>query len=171
MDRIKWLVKTGVLSFLFLLIWSLVSVTTDGLLIKRYNNQDARGRDKATLTTGRAQLANIEMQAFLANPLFGVGVGKGKELRAEEGLEGTASHNEVSRLLAEHGSFGILALMILLIAPLVMRFTDRSNVYTYAFVAFWFLTINHSAMRIAMPAFVYGLALLHIIPDHQLEHE
>ena len=61
--------------------------------------------------------------------------------------------------------------MILLLAPVVMRVTDRSNIHTYAFVAFWFLTINHSAMRIAMPALIYGLALLHIIPDHQLEHE
>ena len=171
LERMKWLVKTGLLAALFLGVWTLVTLSTDGLLIKRYNNQDALGRDKATLTTGRAQLANIEMQAFLANPLFGVGVGKGKELRADEGLEATASHNEISRLLAEHGSFGILALLILLFAPAVMRFTDRSNVYTYAFVAFWFLTINHSAMRIAMPAFIYGLALLHIIPEQQMEHE
>ncbi len=110
--------QNRVLSFLFLVIWSLVSLTTDGLLNKRYANQDARGRDKATLTTGRAQLANIELEAFLQNPVLGVGVGKGKELRAEEGLEGTASHNEISRLLAEHGSFGILALLILLIAPI-----------------------------------------------------
>jgi hypothetical protein len=171
LERMKWLVKTGVLSFLFLMIWTLVSLTTDGLLDKRYANQDARGRDKATLTTGRAQLANIELDAFLQNPVLGVGVGKGKELRAEQGLEATASHNEISRLLAEHGSFGILALLILLIAPLVMRFTDRSNVYVYAFVAFWFLTINHSAMRIAMPAFIYGLALLQIIPNEETSPE
>ncbi|HEY9185389.1 MAG TPA: O-antigen ligase domain-containing protein, partial [Salegentibacter sp.] len=26
-------------------------------------------------------------------------------------------------------------------------------------------TINHSAMRIALPAFVYGLALLYIVDD------
>ena len=171
LERMKWLVKTGVLSFLFLVIWSMVSLTTDGLLDKRYANQDARGRDKATLTTGRTQLANIELDAFLQNPVLGVGVGKGKELRAEQGLESTASHNEISRLLAEHGSFGILALMILLVAPLVMRFRDRSNVYVYAFVAFWFLTINHSAMRIAMTAFIYGLALLQIIPNEETSPE
>jgi hypothetical protein len=29
-------------------------------------------------------------------------------------------------------------------------------------MAFWLLTINHAAMRIAAPAFVYALALLKI---------
>ena len=30
-------------------------------------------------------------------------------------------------------------------------------------MAFWFATINHSAMRIAAPAFLYALSLLTIV--------
>jgi hypothetical protein len=28
-----------------------------------------------------------------------------------------------------------------------------------SFLIFWFLTINHSAMRIAFPGFIYGLSV------------
>ena len=37
------------------------------------------------------------------------------------------------------------------------------NDFFYAFLIFWFATINHSAMRIAAPAFFYGLALLYVV--------
>jgi hypothetical protein len=36
-------------------------------------------------------------------------------------------------------------------------------VYFYAFLIFWIATINHSAMRIAAPAFFYGMALLYVV--------
>ena len=37
--------------------------------------------------------------------------------------------------------------------------------FTISFYLFWFLTINHSAMRIALPGFIYGLSLIRIVPD------
>jgi len=36
------------------------------------------------------------------------------------------------------------------------------NMFMLCFVTFWFLTINHAAMRTAIPAFVYSLALLNV---------
>ena len=49
--------------------------------------------------------------------------------------------------------------------PLIIsgKVEDKSNLYLYSCVAFWFLTINHSSMRIAAPAFVYGLSLISIV--------
>jgi hypothetical protein len=35
-----------------------------------------------------------------------------------------------------------------------------AKAFSSGFLIFWFLTINHSAMRIAMPAFMYGLSVL-----------
>ena len=52
--------------------------------------------------------------------------------------------------------------MVLLFTPLVFRMKNRKNIYFYSFYLFWFLTINHSSMRIAAPAFIYGLCLLNI---------
>jgi len=170
--RLKVLVKSLLLSSGFLLSWLLVSLSSSGLIDKRYANQDALGREKSSIGTGRLELANLELDAFYQNPVIGIGVGQAKEYRADRTGQIAASHSEVTRMVAEHGSFGILGLLILLLTPFGLWLRDRRNVFLFAFVGFWFLTINHSAMRIAMPAFIYGLALLQVkkaITDDQTE--
>ena len=85
-----------------------------------------------------------------------------KEHRLETKGQVIATHNELSRLLSEHGILGIVMLLILIFKPLDIRSRNRSNYFFYAFLVFWFATINHSAMRIAAPGFIYGLALLNL---------
>ncbi|MFT5752266.1 MAG: O-antigen ligase, partial [Dokdonia sp.] len=145
--------------------WILSSSRTDGLIDKRYANQDAAGRVKDDVSTGRAVLINSELQAFYDNPMTGVGVGKIKGYREEKLGIVAASHNEVSRILSEHGIAGLFALIILLVYPLVYRIKNRRNYLFLSALGFWFLTINHSSMRIAAPAFIYALCLLNIVHD------
>ena len=146
-------------------IWLYSSLQTDGFIEKRYANEDALGREKEDISTGRTNLISFELEEFLNNPILGVGVGKIKELRQQkEGVE-AASHNEMSRILSEHGLFGMVALLVLLITPLLMRLKNKSNIFFYSCYIFWFLTINHSSMRIAAPAFIYGLCLLNVNYD------
>tara|TARA_R110002072_G_scaffold29572_2_gene93326 strand:+ start:3713 stop:5071 length:1359 start_codon:yes stop_codon:yes gene_type:complete len=162
--KAKFRISRTVFLFLSLglLIWLFSSIQTSGLIDKRYANQDALGREKRDISTGRADLVSFEIDEFLKNPILGVGVGKIKELRQKsEGIE-AASHNEISRILSEHGLFGMIAFLILLITPLLFRIHNKSNIFFYSFYFFWFLTINHSSMRIAAPAFIYGLCLLDI---------
>jgi hypothetical protein len=148
--------------FAFVGIWTYSSVQTGGLIDKRYANQDARGRVKASKLTGREKLIESEFQMFLDNPVLGIGVGKNREYRQETtGIE-AASHNEVSRMLAEHGMFGVFNLLILLLTPLLLAYNNRMNIFVLPFVIFWLLTINHAAMRIAAPAFIYALSLLKV---------
>jgi hypothetical protein len=85
-----------------------------------------------------------------------------KEVRLNETGVEAASHNEMSRIIAEHGLLGVFAFLILLITPLIFRLKNKTNLFFYSFYIFWLLTINHSAMRIAAPAFIYGLCLLNI---------
>jgi hypothetical protein len=146
-------------------IWLVSSFESGGLILNRYTNRDAAGRLKEDITTGRSELIETELTAFYHHPIFGIGVGKGVEYREEELGVSIASHNEVSRLLSEHGILGIFALGILIFVPIIFWTKFKNNYYFLAFVAFWFLTINHSAMRIALPAFVYGLALLYIVDE------
>ncbi len=141
------------------------SFQTNGLINKRYTNRDAAGRLKSDITTGRGELLETELEAFYQNPLLGVGAGKIKELRADETGIGAASHNEVSRLLSEHGFLGLIILGILIIYPLVYRAKNRRNYLFFAALGFWFMTINHSSMRIAAPAFIYALALLNVVHE------
>lgn len=158
------MVGTFVLGFS---VWTYSSLQTGGMIDKRYANQDALGREKEGLLTGREKLMATEFQMFLDNPLWGVGVGKNKEERYEmTGIE-AASHNEITRLLAEHGMLGIFALLILIFIPLSLYPTNRENIFLLSFFIFWALTINHAAMRLAAPAFVYALSLLKVTFDEK----
>ena len=146
-------------------VWGYALFTTSGLIENRYSNKNALGQEKEDVSTGRSSLIMVEIEAFMEEPVFGIGVGKNKQYRFEKtGIE-AASHNEISRLLAEHGSFGIIAFLILFFTPLLLRLGNRNNIYFYSFFLFWFLTINHSSMRIAFPSFIYGLALLDVTYD------
>ncbi len=142
--------------------WIYTSFQTGGLINKRYANQDAAGRVKESKFTGREDVALGEINAFLNNPIFGVGVGKGVEVRKAETGDDTLSHDEITRMLAEHGSLGIVGLLILFFTPLVLYIENKFNMFLMCFVVFWFLTINHAAMRTAAPAFVYSLSLLNV---------
>jgi O-Antigen ligase len=143
-------------------VWGYSSIQTSGLINKRYSNQDALGRVKKSKLSGRETLIASELQMFVENPVFGVGVGRNKEIRKEEtGIE-AASHNEITRMVAEHGTLGLIDLMILLFTPLLLFVNNRQNIFALSFLAFWLLTINHAAMRMAAPAFVYALALLSV---------
>lgn len=142
--------------------WGYTSFQTGGLINKRYANQDAVGRVKESQLTGREDIARDEIDIFFENPILGVGVGKGVEIRALKIGDKIQSHDEITRMLAEHGTLGILGLLILFFTPLVLYMENKFNMFMLCFVAFWFLTINHAAMRTAAPAFVYSLSLLNV---------
>lgn len=145
-----------------IMAWIVSSSQTMGLSEKRYANQNAAGIEKEDITTGRAELFMNEIEGFVSHPFWGIGSSRAKDQRIEEDGQGVTSHNEISRILAEHGIFGVMILIILIFKPLNMRTNNPQNYYFYALLAFWFATINHSAMRIAAPAFIYGLALLNV---------
>ena len=142
------------------LIWVVSSNQTSGLIDKRYSNQDKTGREKQDVSAGRLDLFIGELEGFISNPFLGVGASGMKEQRIETKGEVIATHNELSRLLSEHGILGIVMLLILIFKPLDIRSQNRNNYFFYAFLVFWFATINHSAMRIAAPGFIYALALI-----------
>lgn len=147
----------------FFVTWLYTSNQTGGLIDKRYANQDAAGRVKESKLSGREDIWDSEIDDFLDHPVFGVGVAKALEIREEKsgGLI-IASHSEISRTLAEHGMMGIIALMIVLFTPIFLFADNQQHIFLFCFVLFWLLTINHAAMRIAAPAFVYSLSLLKV---------
>jgi len=152
------LVGLGVGGFV---LWGVVVAVTGGLIVNRYTGKNALGEEQ-DITSGRGDILSQELEAFYEDPFLGVGVGMGKFFRIEEEGSNLASHNEVTRMVAEHGILGILALLLLLLIPLGFLLSKNRNLFMIPFVAFWFLTINHSAMRVALPGFIYGFALLSI---------
>ncbi|WP_035758718.1 O-antigen ligase family protein [Flavobacterium tegetincola] len=158
----KIIAITGASMLAGLLIWGYTSIQTMGLIDKRYANEDVNGRKKSSNLSGRELLIESEFDMFLDNPFLGVGVGRNKEVREEESGIKAPTHNEITRLLAEHGSLGLIAFLILLVTPLILYLGNKLQIFALLFTIFWLLTINHAAMRIAAPAFVYSLALLNV---------
>ncbi len=147
----------------FFVTWLYTSNQTGGLIDKRYANQDAAGRVKESQLSGREEIWDGEIDDFLENPVFGIGVAKALEIRQEKsGGNIIASHSEISRTLAEHGMMGIIALLIVLFTPFFLFIDNQQHIYMFCFVLFWLLTINHAAMRLAAPAFVYSLSILKV---------
>jgi hypothetical protein len=150
--------------------WVISSNQTYGLIDKRYANEDALGREKQDITTGRVELFKEEIDGFLKSPFLGIGASRVKDIRVEEIGRNLPSHNEIGRLLSEHGFLGILIILILIIKPLTYYTSNRKNLFFYAFLCFWFATINHSGMRIAAPSFIYALCLLNVTYDKPAVH-
>jgi hypothetical protein len=151
-----------VFGFSIVAAWFISSNQTGGLIDDRYANRDHLGREKADITTGRGELFLEELSGFISNPFLGIGSSRAKDQRIEIEGQGVTSHSEVSRTLAEHGIFGVIILVILIVKPLDFRSGNTRNYLFYSFLVFWFATINHSSMRLAAPAFMYALALINV---------
>lgn len=142
------------------LVWIKANDLTGGMLENRYGNKNMKGRVKDDVSSGRLGIFEGELGAFSEHPIFGVGVGGGKFYRLNNGLEYAASHNEIGRMLSEHGVFGLFALLLLVILNARRFFKSKGIVKIWGVVwtVFFFLTLNHAAMRLAIPGFVFGLS-------------
>jgi len=124
---------------------------TKGKIVQRYTSANP---------SGRGNLANDDLEIFEDNPLMGVGPGMATALREERGHLG-AAHTEYTRMLAEHGVFGALAIgMILLMCVRVVRRAKSANekAFVMAFVVWFLLFLAIDAMRIVAASYVLGLA-------------
>lgn len=171
-NKLKNFIKyTGLVTLFGIALFLYTADLTGGMLINRYTNKDAAGRNQGDFTTGRVTIFETELEGFLENPFFGLGVGGSKYYRLDKLDRLAASHNEMSRLLSEHGFVGLIILLLLLFIPSlhILNQPYLARGLLGAFFLFWFLTINHSAMRIAFPAFIYGLSLIVIEFPKQTE--
>lgn len=149
--------KIAVTFFLLFVVFILTFIQTDGKVFNRYIGTFK----KETIGKGgRFKQLKYDLTFFKENPVFGIGVGKAKELRKIKYATNVSSHTEISRLLSEHGILGVALLVILLFFPLKLYFDDLNNIYIFPFFMFWLLSINHSATRTIAPSFIYAIALM-----------
>ncbi len=114
-------------------------------------------------TTGRLQLAEADLLAFRDSPLLGVGLG-GSTVYHEAMLgDPIGTHTEFTRLLAEHGVFGIMIIALIVWMLLKSYVANRPGLgrALSAAMAIWSLSIMaHSATRIVAIPFTLALALI-----------
>lgn len=117
-------------------------------------------RFKDTEATGRSELIEADIQIWLENPFLGVGPGRSKPLH-ERTFRAAATHTEFSRLLSEHGIFGLVAMGLLLFMAAQNVKNARSaedKAMVVALIVWSFLFMMNGAMRLAAPAFLFGLS-------------
>lgn len=141
----------GLLIVFLALIFPLLDNFTGGSLKERFED---------TETTGRTDIVASDLQLFTDHPLFGVGVGASYSMR-EPILERKAmTHTEFSRLLSEHGMFGVIS-FFLLAYMILSRYRKQRTILGRALVAgaaVWAcLFMTNAAMRLAAPSFFFGL--------------
>lgn len=147
------LVFAGGTAFLlmYFFILPLLDQFTQGALKVRYEQ---------STTTGRGLIVQSDMIAFGEHPLLGVGPHQSKEYHKLL-FRFSSAHTEYSRMLAEHGSFGVIALLIL--SALIWKRlrapgTPLGKAYAVCFMTWALVFMAHSAMRLAAPSFLFGLA-------------
>jgi hypothetical protein len=163
--RILIIIKGISLMVVVMISWYFIVSITDGVISQRYGfGETAYGERLLLDFTGRLEIYKIDLQIFLDYFFTGVGPGQANELREIYGYgKNVAAHVEYSRMLAEHGILGLLSLILLLATPFsLFNNTPNSNkkVLIILFGILALITMTHSAMRIAMPCFVFSLIFL-----------
>ncbi|HVQ37611.1 MAG TPA: hypothetical protein VMS31_08760, partial [Pyrinomonadaceae bacterium] len=131
---------------------------TRGYLVTRFRN---------TAPTRRDVIVADDLKTWEDNPVFGVGPGQAK-FHHKSFRRTVAAHTEYSRLVAEHGVFGFLALVLLVVAAVRTVTGASSNperVLKVMLVSWSLLFMLGDAMRLAAPAFFLGLAFASLVPD------
>jgi hypothetical protein len=134
------------------IIFPRLNAFTGGMLGQRFSDLN---------TTSRAEIAQADLDIWFANPMLGVGPGISKTERIF-GF-GIASHTEYTRILAEHGSAGLLSLLVLfwIAARTYFRAPNiEAQIWVAALLAWPLLEMSHAAMRVVAISFLFGLAMV-----------
>lgn len=138
-----------VLIFVSYIVLPRLNALTEGALLQRFT--------EATLSN-RGEILVDDLQVWMDRPFVGVGPGLAKDYRE---LRGAAAHTEYTRMLAEHGLLGVISLVLLGAFVLKSIIHARASPYAgliVATLAWSLLFMVHSAMRVAAPGFLIGLA-------------
>jgi hypothetical protein len=185
----QWFLKNNKIVFskiskLFLLGIPLILFTflitndiTQGKLLQRYQGETVgtlagvKDKDLNHLTTGRLNIFLGDLETFLNHPILGVGVNESRYYRNY--AEGVVAHVELSRLLSEHGIFGlIIFLYLIFILAIKMKYLKTE----YSILAILFIvglyTTFHAATRTFMSPLIMAMACIPInsIRKKQIEN-
>ena len=161
-NKIYMISKITITMLVVLMSWYFIVTLTDGVLTQRYGIGSVSYGERLFIDfTGRIEIYKIDFEIFKNNFFSGVGPGHATELRQKYGYgKIVAAHVEYSRMLAEHGIFGLISLIILLFLPYSIFSNSklaRCKFIILLFASLAMITMTHSAMRIAMPSFIFGL--------------
>ncbi|MDD2922524.1 MAG: O-antigen ligase family protein [Anaerolineales bacterium] len=128
--------------------------------LDNFSNNTLSARFSSLDSTGRYEIIQADLMIFKKFPVFGVGPNQSRPYHALT-FRISNAHTEYSRMLSEHGSFGLLALIILAAASLRRFFMNApplSKAFITGMTAWTLLYMIHAATRLVAPSFLFGLA-------------
>lgn len=141
----------GLILFVQVIMIPVLDDFTHGAFTQRYTDRSPSNRDK---------IAMNEIALWMEHPVAGVGPGRASMIREERFGTRIATHTEYTRMLAEHGAFGLLSLIFLFGAS-VQRFRmardPKSRAFVTALIVWSLLFLAVNAFRLATPAFAFGM--------------
>jgi len=147
-----------------------VNEITGGTLALRYAGETVgtmkgtKDKDFNVITTSRYKIFNGDLKLWAENPIFGVGVAASKHLR--ENTEDITAHIEASRLLAEHGSFGLAYIILLILVGLNILRKNKNIILRsilFIFFSIGVYTTFHSALRTFVTPLLVGVGCLNVV--------
>ncbi len=161
-ERRSRFIFLSTISLIFLLGYFIVFPQLDALTS---NTLSARFSDFEL--TGRGEIMLADWLTFLDNPVLGVGPDQSTAFHALT-FRVSRAHTEYTRMLAEHGLFGLVSLLILLGAVLARVFKTASaqqKALVISFTAWALVFMFHAAMRLSAPSFLFGVAAARFITE------
>jgi hypothetical protein len=151
--------STLILSIFVFLVIPKMERFTGGMLGARFSD---------TSTTGRWELIKLDLKLWEKNFLVGVGPGGSASARFQTDRSAIAtssgaylkSHTEYSRLLAEHGFLGLMALFLLgfmFLQAFLRAPTPYAKGLILAFMVWSLAEMTHAGMRLAAISYFYAL--------------
>lgn len=155
-DAVRRLLPVLAISGIFILvIFPYLNDFTGGALKERFEDSEA---------SGRVEIVDADVKIFAENPILGVGLGnaytaRGKFLYPHKAV----SHTEFSRLTAEHGTFGLLAigaLILMMVYNFKKQESSFGKAFVVGFIGWSMLFMLNAGMRLAAPALILGMICL-----------
>lgn len=115
-----------------------------------------------TSTTGRYEIMQADLEIWKQTPLLGVGPGMAVYARLPFVGKLDNAHTEYTRMLAEHGVLGLLAILFLpVMAMKALRHAPQGlpKAWVAAILTWPLIEMTHAAMRVAAIGFMFGLAM------------
>jgi hypothetical protein len=149
-------IVAAIAGLVYFVVYPFLDEFTGGALSAKYRAVEGSNREEIFLT---------DLKLWADHPLLGVGVGLSPDARAIY-YKRAGSHTEFSRLLCEHGSLGLVSgLLLFLLAARRFQLvrTPHGRALTVSMLAFAFLFMLVSAMRLALPSFAFGLGFVTVV--------
>jgi hypothetical protein len=165
---IKNIILISISIIIIIFTFDYINEITGGKLLLRYQGETegtynhGAEKDIKKMTSGRSLILNEDIKLWADHPIFGVGVGASRHIRGGTDNK-VSSHLEFSRLLAEHGVFGLIYFFTLIRIGIqlfkAMHYKFISNIY---FIIYFIglITTFHSAMRTFITPLLIGLSVI-----------